>query len=846
MPQIIDYVWTEQDQDIWAGNTAGSAQGPFVSPYGIRADKVKFPPERGHSIDLDLAWSLGGEVGRANRFYVADGWVGEHVRRREWTCGEGTPDHPGREDKMLGFHTYEWVEWDIPGGVETLGQLCDHLIQTDSDQFPKAIYGNRAPRKWNTNAAIMLFDYWGNSRFRYATSAEGFNWDGNYLSKPDDIKVVAPTGEKLKWVLRHKTITPPTPAPPAKSGDSRSAGAGGSVLDDLITTRYASGELEKRVDAYIAALEACNDMMKWLSDVSDAVMKRRSVVLRSASGIRAAAFVSTLSAPRGDDDAVEIVALLDGVLPDARDWLMRQPVAQTDRAPMQSLPDTDLVLGGEMVHQTHNAAASMAGEVEKLDALLFGTYWLDVIQAWNARVVDELQGYTLPIDWNAVKRAAEAKGDATNDPTLDLLARQSRLESAVASAVGWYGEAAFPRDGSTRPIRTSADGLNALFDDARDSHATSVAELGGASPLEAAIKLTGKFYSFGKSISKIGVALLRTCVSWDAMRLAKSALQTGGSAAAKTFADSILARLPDLDFDAVDEVDKVSLRTEAKLAIKEGDKGAARKLATKIAKKSVREAAAWKNVCGVLNVLNLMVALGTATTPSDPMVASVNWLAQKVEVVDVVLGSAGKLLSALGGFEGVVAKLEALGTHVGVIGALLAFTQGGIGLIDALIAPKIDPGAVVRSSVLFAGGAATLFTVAATYFGIATGGVGFAIEVFGIACLMSVGAIDLGRMIMKDSLFVEAMKKLVVDLRHEPEWSALERAKLDVRETMTRVEGCAAGTRGLFPGANVMNHWRHLRANGFSDAAIINLLSVGAATGPLDADSTWEAAPNEV
>ncbi|MFO0615241.1 MAG: hypothetical protein U0414_21795 [Polyangiaceae bacterium] len=826
MTKIVDYVWTKQDQQIWKGMTAGTAQGPFVSPYGIRRECVKSPPEKGHPTQLDLGWSYGGELGRATRFHGPDSWTRKVDEPR---------DHP-----------YEWIEidWEIPPTVKTIGQLCEYLIAKDPVQFPPEIYSQRPPRKWNLNAAMMLFDYWGNSAFRYAVSAEDFDWDGDYLDKPDEI-AIAHGDLRLTWVLRRRTIVSTTAAPPAKTSTPPSAPTqdGGGLPDIFKVKRYAPGELEAKVDAYTESLETVCREMKWLADVSDAAMQRRCAVLRSARAIRAAAFVSTLSAPHGNDDAVDIVSSLDAVIPDARDWLMQQPIAQTERVPMQPLTNSDLVLGGDIRRQTHNARADMDTAVEKLDGLLFGEQWLEWMEAWSLRVVSDMQDHTLNIDWDALQRGAKATGTEISDPALAVLARQSRLEKALASAVEWYGEAGFPYDGAKRTMSMTPDGLRALLDGAPESHAASAAALGGeSSPLGAAIKLTGKFYSFGKSVSKIGVALLRTCVAWDTLKLAKSALQTGGVSTAKAFADGIIARLPDLDLGAAEAADRVKLRSEARQAIQQGDKEAARKLAAKIAKKAVNEAEAWKNLCGVLNVLNLMVALSSVTSTSDSVVATVNWLALGTDTVDVALGSAGRLLSALGGFEGVVAKLEYLGTHVGVIGALLAFVQGGLALIDALCAAKKDPGEIVRASALFLGGAATLFTVAAAYFGLSTGGVGLVIEVFGIACLMAVGAVDLGRMIAKDTLFVESMRKLVGDLRHQVEWSAFEAAKLDIRLTMSEVEEYAKGARGLLPGANVMDHWRHLRANGFSDDAITKLLSVGAASAPLDADATWEGA----
>lgn len=832
MQQEITYVWTNQDQLIWRGDSAGSAQGPFVSPYGIRADQVPSPPAAGAPIQLDLAWSIGGQCGRANRFHVTGPWIPKDLKKSaDWSTE--APEQAGDRDPVHGYHTFEWIEWAMPPGVSTLGQLCDHLVATDDKQFPKQLYGSRAPRQWDTNAAMMLFDYWGNSKFRQATcDGGGFSWEANYLQNADGIALTAPNGERLTWVLRRKTILPKVPVAPAKSKGN----AGGP----LVTRTRSQAELDMEMDSYVTALEGSVATIRWLFEVSDNVMKRRCQLVRSAAAIRAAAFVSTLSLKQGNDDAVEIASLLDEVLPTARDWLMQQPVAQTDRAPSEPLPGTGLVLGGTIAHQTQNARADMDSEIYKLDRLLFGDVWLDTVKAWTTNVVDILQNHNSALDWDAIEKGSVMPGFPHLESTGATFARFTRLQKAIAAAVECYGEGAYPSGGTTRIVRMTSDDLLKLFDNARDSHAKGPADISGASPLAVSLSLVGKFYSFAKETSKLGVALLRVCVTWDVLKFAKTTLKSGGAAAASAFADLIINRLPDLDMSDVPAADQVKLRTEAGDALRKGERSATRKLADKVAKKAVAEPAAWKSLCAVLDILNLILALSKASSPSEGLVAHVEWLTVGVEVVDVFLGSAEALTKHLGNLESVVAKLERLGSAVKVMGALLAFAQGGIGLIDALTSGRKNAAEITRAALMFTGGAAGLFTAASVYFGLATGGVGFAIEAFGIACVLAATAMDLGRMIARDTPFVETMSKLVLDLRQEPEWSALERAESTLREKMQRVEVCSKGERGLYPGANTMNHWRHLRANGLSDDAIRKLLSVGAATGPLDADATWQ------
>src|SRR6185503_7035842 len=137
----------------------------------------------------DLDQSMSGEPWRARRFHV---------------------DKPAAS----GAAYFEWHKPTIPADVKTLADLCKHLREKDKGQYPESVYGEAKVNATKTadNPAQMLFDYWENSKYRYAIVKQGFDWQ-TYANAPGSIPI-RKDGAELQYVLRKVIPVPKAAAAP--------------------------------------------------------------------------------------------------------------------------------------------------------------------------------------------------------------------------------------------------------------------------------------------------------------------------------------------------------------------------------------------------------------------------------------------------------------------------------------------------------------------------------------------------------------------------------------------------------------------------------------------------------
>lgn len=812
--QKIEYVWSELDVNLLAGSEGGEQQanrqklmGKYATPYGMAPDEMKRmfgTPAAKSPVTLDLAWSLGGECWRANRFHVAGSWMEPtHVRWGDWEQKE--LDHPGQRDTGFGaYHRYEWIEWEIPPGVSTLGALCEHLAKLDSGQFPTEIYQNASELQQH-NPSMMLFDYWGNSKWR----AEMLMQPGvqaKYWRAPHEIEIAPVGGASFGWVLRRKTVLPPVPVAPNPPTGKPPAG--------LITKKTAPPELLPRIREYIDKLLLACSKIRSFFELSDSVLRERLTLVAQAAAIKTAAEVARDS-NKYCKDPVEIVSVLDGVLPSARDYFLTAPVA-----------------GENKFISTTNARASIDGWTTTLHDLLFTETYRDLVRDWCRAMVDIYSARDSRLKVTIDGQPLDTPLD-TEWITLD-----ERLQDMLAVAVEIYAEAAYQIDGETPTGWMTHAQLTALHDAAPDEHAKDAGAVQGVSPIAVHLSAAGKGLTTGRKVAKVGVSLLLAASSWRLFKEGKAALARG-PAAANDFAEAILSRLPKKIFDGAGE-EVIKLQDEARAAIQGLDKDAAAKLCDKIAKK--REPAAFKSLCKLFDLASALVALGSAKDGSA-FVVGLTWAKDGLTVVEKGLGVAALLIEHVAGFEARAAQLVKAGAAVGVLSAAAGLAIGVLKLVDAATQEKVDVRAVAAAALQVASGLTGTAAAILVAAGAASGGTVFALEAISAAFTIIAGFVEpsKGTPSMSTNAISAMMTRLVVDLRARPYWKQLEEDCLDVWAQMSRVQGlCEGGGNGdLIAGSNTSANWSTLRRAGFADGTILALLATGGATRPNDASPDW-------
>lgn len=815
MQQEIEYVWSELDVNLLAGGAeGGEAQanreklmGKYATPYGMKPDEMRRllgTPAAKSTVKLDLAWSLGGECWRANRFHVAGSWMEPtHIRWGDWQQKE--VDHPGARDATFGaYHAYEWIEWEIPAGVENLGQLCKHLSQVDPAQFPTEIYQSTSDLQ-QFNPSMMLFDYWGNSRWR----AEMLMQPGvqaQYWSAPHEIRIAPVGGASFGWVLRRKTVLPPVPAAPNPPAGKPPAG--------LITKKAAPPELLPKVREYVDKLLLGCSKIRSFFELSDSVLRQRLTLVAQAAAIKTAAEVAHDS-NKYSKDPVEIAAVLDGVLEKARDYFLTAPVA-----------------GENKFISTTNARVSIDGWTTHLHDLLFTETHRDLVREWCRAMVDIYAARDARLKVTIDGEPFESPLDA------EWLALDERLQDMLSIAVEIYAEAAYQIAGETPTVWMTHQQLMALHDAAPDEYVTDAASVEGVSPIAVHLSAAGKGLTTGRKIAKVGVSLLLAASSWRLFKEGKAALALG-PAAANDFAEAILSRLPKKIFDGGGE-EVIKLQDEARAAIQTLDKDAAAKLCDKIAKK--REPPAFKSLCKLFDLASALVALASAKE-GRAVVVGLTWAKDGLTVVEKGLGVAALLIEHVSGFEARAAQLVKVGAAVGVLSAAAGLAVGVLQLVDASTRERVDVRTVAAAALTVASGLTGTSAAILVAAGAASGGTVFALEAISAAFVIVAGFVEpsTGAPSKSTNAISAMMTRLVVDLRARPFWVQLETARGDVATSMARVQGLCEGDGNgdLIAGTNTSANWSTLRRAGFSDGTILALLATAGTTRPNDASPDW-------
>ena len=135
----VDYKWTSKDQLV----AQARAPGTFVTPYLLPPGSV--PDSRSISIGalVSVPLALSGMPWSVNRFYV-----------------EG----------------FSWQK--IPPAItdyKTIEELCNKLFESDPRKYAFYDLSKKNPGQKN-NLALMLFDFWGNTEWRWATVEGSFDW----------------------------------------------------------------------------------------------------------------------------------------------------------------------------------------------------------------------------------------------------------------------------------------------------------------------------------------------------------------------------------------------------------------------------------------------------------------------------------------------------------------------------------------------------------------------------------------------------------------------------------------------------------------------------------------------
>lgn len=755
---------------------------------------MKADPAVGATVEVDLAWSLqGGECWRATRFHVEGSWVPKdaaHMKGWSWT----DVDHAGERDAKMGaYHAYEWIQWEVPPSVNTLGELCKHLVDTDPAQFPPEIYLN-ASKTAPLNASTMLFDYWGNSHWRAEKLKDG-DVQEKYWNEPDDIPVGPVAGTQLQWVLRRKQVVAPVPAVP-----------GGGAL---VTTKLMTRELFDKVHEYSERLYNTSAAIRGQFLLSENLLKRRLAIVRDARAVQIAAEVSRDSVGRGfAKDASEIASRLSDVVPKARQFMLDEPMSGSDK-----------------FNTSMNTRASIDGYTTALHDLLFTETYARTLHEWWTSMIDVVartsgsNGAVLEIDGEAIR--------------LD-----EKLQANIAAAIEVYTEAAY--QGASGCGWITHERLQQLYDMAPEEYAPTAAALQGKSPLELGLSYSGKFVSTARKLSKIGVKTLQSVVAWTVYADGKRALESGAEAA-DAFAESIFKRIPTRLFDETSG-EAIALRDTAREVIRSGDKDGANALCKKMAK--TVEKNLFGVICKVFDLLSAVVALASKKDGSTVLVA-LTWSSEAVVVAEKALGTVAGVLNYLGKFKSLAEKLAKVGAWVGVVGAALSLAAGVVQFVEVLLRGDASGREVVAAGLKVAGGIASLVGAVLVAAGAATG-VGFLLEAIGATLAIVSGAMapsteSESRGPAEERTISQVLLDRVRWTRGTDIWILFEKSDGESAASMARVEACCRGDAGdLSRGSNTTANWSKLRSAGFPDSEILRLLMVGTDGRPNDAAADWQ------
>ena len=339
MTAVLRYRWTTADVRIASGDTTDSAQGPYVTPYGIPAGAMSGCRSyaAGDEREVDLAKSVAGEPWRMRRF------------------------------KREGYDWHDLSEIGlgaVPESVTTLGELCEHLRRAAGWRFPDEYYDSqKVATPGMDNIAQLIFDQPKNTDYRYAVvSSPGFDWK-TYLERPGKLPFRASNGLCPARIRTTKITLPTAPTAPRYTAQLPAAQP---VVFDQPTWDLA---------AYARSIEDEAAHMDWLYQVCEQTTRQRFDVVFRLTALQAIAEVgSETGALVGKWP--ELATEIEEVLPRVQEALTTRPIA--GRA-------TDWVAESLTTHPhiTLNAVEELEASRQRLlDLLDGGAQHRFGVQAW--------------------------------------------------------------------------------------------------------------------------------------------------------------------------------------------------------------------------------------------------------------------------------------------------------------------------------------------------------------------------------------------------------------------------------------------------------------------------------
>ncbi|WP_437672887.1 hypothetical protein [Sorangium sp. So ce131] len=684
----VRYIWTAEDQRIAGGDTAGSVQGAYVTPYGIPAAGIpkcaRFTP--GAEVEVDLGRSGWGEPWRATRF-----------------C-HGKP-------------LYEWHKpGEIPGAVTTLAELCKYLRERDPIAYPDAIYGDKklADLTGPDNPAKMLFDYWQNSRYRYGTVKEGFDW-GTYARDPGSIKVRR-DGGAIEYVLRKIVPLPRAAAAP---------GAQKRLID----------EPSLLVEHYITEVADSAANIRMLLKTSETVMRERYQIIYQLQALRAIAQAS-FTTPQGGapSQGAEVVRLVDAILPKANKLLVTQPIrsGSTEQRLME--------LFNSRREFTMDAVAELRAEERRLRNLLLGS---------------SAHANTLK-NWAVTCHPRLLQGQPAIVQLLD------RLTAVLADAHYALGECG---------THGHDDSIQALLSRVQDGHAQTPDNIGGDSPTEVVLSLVGKGTSIATTVvgnlagpPSLSIAMLQVSSLLKFPRLVKDAhgalskIQVDFTQLSSwrgphpelldlEYGVQVLNRkLDELTGHVLSHLPDGDLKDDLRCAIIAQDQKALAEIKDAYGEAmagSAQNTVAWKGAMVLLGLLSVVLSIRDAHNAQDKHFAlmAIDFTSQASGVLSVSLGTYETLMTALGRLEPAADALLKFGNAIGLVTSITGVLSGAAGYLDAC--DKADGLGAVSAMLGVLGSTGMAIVAAYALAGTAMP----ALAAISLACLLASGAVSVAQVI---------------------------------------------------------------------------------------------------
>ncbi|WP_437731959.1 hypothetical protein [Sorangium sp. So ce1335] len=625
----VRYIWTAEDERIARGG-APDVQGAYVTPYGIPAAGIPRCATftAGTEVEVDLERSGWGEPWRARRF------------------------HSGKA-------FYEWHKpAEIPGSVGTLAELCKYLRERDPSAYPETLYGEKKlADPGPENPAKMLFDYWENSRYRYTTVKEGFDWK-TYASRPGSL-AVRKDGVAIEYVLRKLTPLPKAVAAP---------GAQKRLIDEPALA----------VEQYILEVADATANIRRLLDVANDAMLARCQIIYKLQALRAIAEASA-NAPQGGmpSQGAEIVRIIDTILPKVHQVLIAMPIRAG--AAEQALAE---ILNSRR-RFTVDAVADIRAEERRLRELLLGS-------SAHARMLKT---------WAASVHGGWLQGHPAIVQLVDL------LTVTVAEGHLALGECA---------AQEHDDVLKQLLDNMPARHAETPDSIGGDSPTEVLLSLVGKGTSITLTVvgnlagpPSLSIAILQVY----ALRQFPKIVQESFSALSKVRVDltqlaswrgphrdlldlergvtALNRKMSELTGYVVGHVPDGEFKQKLSVALIDENPETLAGLRSKYGAEmsgAAQSTVAWKSSMVLFNLLGTALAIREAQAAGDrhALLVLADTTSQGVGGASVVLGTYETFLTAIGRLEPVSEALLQVGNVLGGVSGVAGAISGGFAYAKAL------------------------------------------------------------------------------------------------------------------------------------------------------------------